>query len=180
MPFPKTRMRRLRATGALRGLVRETQLDASDFIYPLFLAEGLEGREPIWTMPGVAIGSPSMRRSVEAGDRRRELGIPAVILFGIPLRTRTPEGYRRLRRRGDRAGGDAGDQGRPTPSDLLVITDLCLCEYTDHGHCGVLRELAGGGVTALSIDNDTTLELLARTAVSQAARWAPTSSPPAT
>jgi porphobilinogen synthase len=149
-------MRRLRSTHELRGLVRETTLSASDFVYPLFVAEGIEGREPIWTMPGV--DRLSVREAVaEAGDVAA-LGIPAVILFGIPA-AKDAEGT-----------GAYDDDGivqlatraiKQVHPDLLVITDLCLCEYTDHGHCGVVR--ADG-----TVDNDTTLELLARAAVSQA------------
>jgi porphobilinogen synthase len=82
MAFPETRMRRLRATGALRGLVRETQLSASDFVYPLFVTEGLKGREPIWTMPGV--DRLSISEAVREAGAAQALGIPAVILFGIP------------------------------------------------------------------------------------------------
>ncbi len=82
MAFPQTRMRRLRATHELRGLVRETQLSASDLVYPLFVAEGLDGREPIWTMPG--IDRLSMAEAVAEAGSAAELGIPAVILFGIP------------------------------------------------------------------------------------------------
>jgi porphobilinogen synthase len=156
MAFPQTRMRRLRATRELRGLVRETQLSASDLVYPLFVAEGLDGREPIWTMPG--IDRLSISEAVAEAGSVAELGIPAVILFGIPS-SKDPEGT-----------GAYDDEGvvqlvtraiKQTHPDLLVITDLCLCEYTDHGHCGVL---APSGV----VDNDATLELLARTAVSQA------------
>src|SRR5579875_976155 len=82
MAFPKTRMRRLRTTHQLRGLVRETQLSATDFVYPLFVAEGMEGREPIWTMPG--IDRLSVGEAVAEAGSVVELDIPAVILFGIP------------------------------------------------------------------------------------------------
>ena len=156
MAFPKTRMRRLRATHELRGLVRETQLSASDFVYPLFVAEGVEARAPVWTMPG--IDRLSVSEAVAEAGSVAALGIPAVILFGIPEH-KDAEG----------SGAYDGDgivqlttraikQAHP---DLIVITDLCLCEYTDHGHCGVVRSDG-------SVDNDQTLELLARTAVSQA------------
>jgi porphobilinogen synthase len=155
MAFPKTRMRRLRATHQLRGLVRETQLSASDFVYPLFVAEGIDGREPIWTMPG--IDRLSIAAAVTEAGSAAELGIPAVILFGIPA-AKDAEG-----------SGAYDDEGivqlatraiKRAHPELIVITDLCLCEYTDHGHCGVVR---GDG----SVDNDQTLELLARTAISQ-------------
>ena len=163
MAFPETRMRRLRATGALRGLVRETQLSASDFVYPLFVAEGLEGREPIWTMPGV--DRLSVSDAVQEAAAAQALGIPAVILFGIPAE-KDPEG-----------SGAWDDDGivqlatraiKAAHPELLVITDVCLCEYTDHGHCGVIHEVGAVGGKRFSVDNDATLELLNRTAVSQA------------
>jgi porphobilinogen synthase len=164
MAFPKTRMRRLRATHQLRGLVRETQLSAADFVYPLFVAEGIEGREPIWTMPG--IDRLSIGDAVSEAGSAAALGIPAVILFGIPA-AKDADGT-----------GAYDDDGivqlatraiKKAHPELIVITDLCLCEYTDHGHCGVLREVAAAaGATEYSVDNDATLELLARTAVSQA------------
>ncbi len=155
MAFPKTRMRRLRATHQLRGLVRETQLAAQDLIYPLFVAEGISGREPIWTMPGIE--RLSITEAVAEAGSAVALGIGAVILFGIPA-TKNPEG-----------SGAYDDDGivqlatraiKAAHPDLIVVTDVCLCEYTDHGHCGVVR--------GLTVDNDATLDLLARTAVSQA------------
>jgi porphobilinogen synthase len=148
-------MRRLRATRALRGLVRETSLAPSDLVYPMFVAHGLDRREPIEAMPGVE--RLSIAHAVDEAGQAAELGIPAVLLFGIPA-AKDPEG-----------SGAWDDEGivqlatraiKEAHPDTLVITDLCLCEYTDHGHCGVLR-----GTT---VDNDATLELLARTAVSQA------------
>ena len=171
MAFPKTRMRRLRATHQLRGLVRETQLSAADFVYPLFVAEGIVGRAPIWTMPG--IDRLAIDEAVLEAGEAAALGIPAVIVFGIPA-SKDPEG-----------SGAYDDEGivqqatraiKQAHPELIVITDLCLCEYTDHGHCGVLRETTGPGGEALgtaggsqfTVDNDATLELLARTAVSQA------------
>ncbi|HWD70081.1 MAG TPA: porphobilinogen synthase [Solirubrobacteraceae bacterium] len=166
MAFPKTRMRRLRATHQLRGLARETRLSASDFVYPLFVAEGIEGREPIWTMPGIDRLSIA-EALIEAGSAA-ELGIPAVILFGIPAH-KDPEG-----------SGAYDDEGivqlatraiKRAHRELIVITDLCLCEYTDHGHCGVLRPQPAdrsGAEPLVCVDNDLTLELLARTAISQA------------
>jgi porphobilinogen synthase len=159
-------MRRLRATHQLRGLARETRLSASDFVYPLFVAEGIEGREPIWTMPGIDRLSIA-EALIEAGSAA-ELGIPAVILFGIPAH-KDPEG-----------SGAYDDEGivqlatraiKRAHRELIVITDLCLCEYTDHGHCGVLRPQPAdrsGAEPLVCVDNDLTLELLARTAISQA------------
>jgi porphobilinogen synthase len=164
MAFPKTRMRRLRATHQLRGLVRETQLSASDFVYPLFVAEGIEGREPIWTMPG--IDRLSIVEAVAEAGSAAALGIPAVILFGIPA-GKDAEGTGAYDEDGIvQLATRAIKQSHP---ELIVITDLCLCEYTDHGHCGVLREHPGAdGDIEYTVDNDATLELLARTAVSQA------------
>ncbi len=156
MAFPQTRLRRLRATRALRGLVRETNLSPADFVYPMFVAHGLDRREPIAAMPGV--DRLSIDHAVAESGEAVALGIPAVLLFGLPAAK-------------DEEGSGAWDEEgvvqlatraikREYP-DLLVITDLCLCEYTSHGHCGVVR---GDG----AVDNDLTLELLARTAVSQA------------
>ena len=152
-------MRRLRGSAVLRDLVRETQLSTSDFVYPLFIADGLDGREPIPTLPG--IDRLSVSEAVSEAGSARALGIPAVILFGIPAEKDAeasgawdPDGIVQLATR-------ALKQAYP---ELLVITDVCLCEYTDHGHCGVVRELADG---RYAVDNDSSLELLARTAASQ-------------
>ena len=156
MSFPQTRLRRLRATRALRGLVRETRLDAADFVYPMFVAHGVDRREPIPAMPGV--DHLSIAHAVQEAGEAAALGIPAVLLFGLPA-AKDEEG-----------SGAWDDEGiiqlatraiKDAHPDLIVITDLCLCEYTSHGHCGVLT-------SAGSVDNDATLELLARTAVSQA------------
>jgi porphobilinogen synthase len=157
MPFPQTRLRRLRATRALRGLVRETRLAPADFIYPMFVAHGIDRRETIAAMP--AIDRLSIAHAVAEAGEALALGIPAVLLFGIPAT------------KDDRGSGAWDDEGivqlatraiKDAHPELLVVADLCLCEYTSHGHCGVIREREG------VVDNDTTLELLARTAVSQA------------
>ena len=156
MAFPRTRLRRLRRTGALRDLVRETSLAPSDLILPLFVEDGLEGRAPIAAMPGV--DRLSISAAVAEAGEAFALGIPAVLLFGIP-------GHKDAE--GSSAWDDEGVVQLATRAikeahpDLLVIADLCLCEYTDHGHCGLLRDDG-------SVDNDATLELLACTAVSQA------------
>jgi porphobilinogen synthase len=156
MPFPQTRLRRLRATHALRGLVRETSLQPSDFVYPMFVAHGIDRREPIAEMPGV--DHLSIAHAVAEAGEAAELGIPAVLLFGLPA-SKDEEG-----------SGAWDDEGvvqlatraiKEAHPDLLVITDLCLCEYTSHGHCGVITPEG-------RVDNDLTLELLARAAVSQA------------
>jgi porphobilinogen synthase len=156
VPFPQTRLRRLRRTPVLRDLVRETRLDAGDFVLPLYVEDGLEGRTPLATMPGV--DRLSISAAVEEAGEAAALGISAVILFGIP-------GHK------DEEGSGAwDDEGivqlvtraiKQAYPELLVIADLCLCEYTSHGHCGALR--ADG-----SVDNDASLELLSRTAISQA------------
>jgi len=159
MSFPATRLRRLRRTGALRGLVRETRLDASDLILPLFVTHGSDRREPISTLPGVE--RLSIEHAVAEAAQAAALGIPAVLLFGIPA-DKDAEG-----------SGAWDDEGvvqlairaiKEQLPDLLVIPDLCLCEYTSHGHCGVLT----GSHQAATVDNDATLPLLARTAVSHA------------
>src|SRR5690349_15805951 len=155
MAFPQTRLRRLRATRALRGLVRETSLQPADLVYPLFVAHGLDRREQIEAMPG--IDRLSIGHAVAEAAEAVALGIPAVLLFGIPASK-------------DEEGSGAWDEEgivqlatraiKEQLPDVIVVTDLCLCEYTSHGHCGVLREG--------TVDNDATLELLSRTAVSQA------------
>jgi porphobilinogen synthase len=156
MPFPQTRLRRLRATRALRGLVRETRLTPADFAYPLFVAHGLDRREPIEAMPGV--DRLSIDHAVAEAQEVADLGIPAVVLFGLPA-SKDEEGSGAYDEEGIvQLATRAIKQALP---DLLVITDLCLCEYTSHGHCGVV--LPDG-----TIDNDATLELLSRTAISQA------------
>jgi len=156
MPFPLTRPRRLRATRALRGLVRETHLAPADLVYPMFVAHGLDRREPVAAMPGV--DRLSIDHAVAEAGEVASLGIPAVLLFGLPA-AKDEEG-----------SGAWDDEGvvqlatraiKEALPELIVITDLCLCEYTSHGHCGVVR---GDG----TVDNDATLELLSRTAVSQA------------
>ena len=156
VPFPQTRLRRLRRTPVLREVVRETRLDAADFILPLFVEAGLDGRAPVGAMPGV--DRLSISQVVAEAGEAAALGLPGVLLFGIPA-DKDEEG-----------SGAWDDEGvvqlatraiKDAHPDLLVIADLCLCEYTSHGHCGLLR--ADG-----SVDNDASLELLARTAVSQA------------
>jgi porphobilinogen synthase len=159
MAFPQTRMRRLRATAGLRGLVRETELRAGQLVLPLFVSEDAatdSGREPIATMPGVE--RLSLAAAVSEAQETAALGIAAVMLFGVPA-DKDEEGSGAWEEDGVvQLAARAIKQGAP---ELLVITDVCLCEYTEHGHCGVLREDG-------SVDNDATLELLARTAVSHA------------
>ena len=152
--FPQVRLRRLRSSEAMRNLVRETQLSVDDFIYPIFLAHGRNVREPIPPMPGTF--QLSLDMLLPEIDEIASLGIPAVLLFGLPSSK-------------DAVGSEAYDQRgviqegirviKQAAPNLAVITDVCLCEYTDHGHCGILREDG-------RVDNDATLDLLARTAVS--------------
>jgi porphobilinogen synthase len=154
--FPATRLRRLRRTGLLRGLVRETELSTDHLILPMFVVAGGERRTPIPSLPGV--DHLSIDGAFEEAGIAAELGIPGVLLFGLPAD------------KDEHGSGAWDDEGvvqlatraiKAAHPDLLVITDLCLCEYTSHGHCGVLR---ADGV----VDNDATLDLLARTALSQA------------
>ena len=153
---PFVRTRRLRRSEALRGLARETRLDPESFVYPLFVAEGRGVREPIASMPGQARLSPDLL-AAEARELR-ELGVRAVLLFGVPDR-KDAEGSGAWARDGiAQRGADALKQADPA---LAVIADVCLCEYTDHGHCGPLD--ARG-----EVENDAAVELLARTAVSLA------------
>ena len=153
--LPQIRLRRLRNLPLLRDMVRETELSPNDFIYPLFVTHGRNIRTEIRPMPGCYQLSPDLL--AEEASQVASLGIPAVLLFGIP-NAKDPLG------RG--AYSDDGvvqrsiDIIKKAVPELIVIADSCLCEYTDHGHCGVLEN---GGV-----NNDLTLDLLARTAVSQA------------
>lgn len=153
--FPIHRPRRLRRTEALRGLVRETVVRPQDLVLPLFVIPGTGVRRPVSSMPGVF--NTSVDEAVRDAREAFELGIPAVLLFGIPPH------------KDEKASGAFGEDGivqqavraikRELP-ELLVITDVCLCEYTSHGHCGIVRN----GTVA----NDETLELLARQAVHHA------------
>jgi porphobilinogen synthase len=155
--FPIHRLRRTRRTAGLRGLVRETELSPSDFIYPIFVIAGEDVRNPIASMPGIF--QLSINHAVEEARRAHTLGIPGVLLFGIPNEkdeaasgAYDPEGVVQL---ATRAIKDA-------LPELLVVTDVCLCEYMSHGHCGVVDRERG------EILNDVSVELLARTASSQA------------
>ncbi len=157
--YPLHRPRRLRSHPGLRDLVRESSLTLADLIYPMFVYHGTDLRREIASMPGQY--QLSLDRFGEAVSEAAGLGIPAVLLFGIPAHK-------------DALGSVASDDGgivqeavrlikRQAP-DLLVITDVCFCEYTDHGHCGPLKETGG----RLDVDNDATLPLLADQAVSHA------------
>ena len=157
MPFPQQRSRRTRRTAGLRSLVRETRLSARDFVYPMFVTAGEDVKNPIASMPGIF--QLSINHAVAEALRAHGLGIPAVLLFGIPdhkdeaaTGAYDTEGIVQL---ATRAIKDAAPE-------LLVITDVCLCEYMSHGHCGVVEKESG------EVLNDVSLELLARTAASQA------------
>ncbi len=153
--FPIRRMRRLRRTPALRRLVQETHIAPSQLIWPVFVAHGEGLRRPVASLPGVA--QLSVDQMVKDAERAAAVGLGGIILFGIPATK-------------DATGSEAyDDQGivqqairavkRAVP-DLLVIGDVCLCEYTDHGHCGVMRDG--------DVDNDASVYLLGKTAVMQA------------
>jgi porphobilinogen synthase len=155
MLFPDYRPRRMRQSPAFRRMIRETQLGVNDLIMPLFVMEGKGIKNPIPSMPGQF--QFSCDNLVKAAAEVRELGIPAVILFGLP-KSKDPLGTQAYAKNGivQRAVKEIKNK----VPDLAVITDVCLCEYTDHGHCGV--------VEGQQVDNDATLDLLARTAVSHA------------
>ena len=155
MDFPIYRPRRLRRNEKLRALIRETGLEPGNLIYPLFVGPGKDKAQPVSSMPGVA--QLSVDRAVKECAEVDQLGIPAVILFGIPEKK-------------DSLGSEAyAEKGvvqqairavKEKLPDMVVITDVCLCEYTDHGHCGVIKNG--------DVDNDSTLDLLAQEALSHA------------
>ena len=157
--FPDYRPRRLRRTEPLRRLVQETHLSPSQLVLPLFVRSGSKIRKPVGSMPGVS--QLSVDEMLRDCDEASEEGVGGVILFGLPDSK-------------DATGSSAWDDEGPVPSavralkqkfpQLVVITDVCMCEYTDHGHCGILRDG--------EVDNDATLELLARASLAYAAAGA--------
>jgi porphobilinogen synthase len=153
--FPIERPRRLRQSPAIRDLVRETRLSPSNFVFPLFVQETSADPEPIEAMPGQLRHTVSSL--VDAVVRTADAGVPAVLLFGIPA-SKDPEGSSGWAVDGvvQRAVAAIKEKGLPT----LVITDVCMCEYTSHGHCG--------HVSGTDVDNDASLDLLVRTALSHA------------
>src|SRR6188474_2295548 len=155
MPFPLYRPRRLRESPLLRSMVRETSLRVDDFVYPLFAVHGRGVREPISSMPGQY--RLSIDELLKECKDAASMGIPAVLLFGLP-QDKDPRGSEAYAE--DGIIQQAVRAVKDTVPDLLVITDVCLCEYTSHGHCGVVED----GV----VKNDPSLELIARTAVSHA------------
>jgi porphobilinogen synthase len=156
MSFPIQRPRRLRATPTLRRMVRETIVSTDDLIAPLFIENGRALQEPIESLPGQFRFSPDT--AAEEASSLWHLGIPAVMLFGIPDEK-------------DATGKSAFDDNGPVPNairkikevvpEMCIITDVCACEYTDHGHCGILRETQNG----VDVDNDQTLKILQQAAL---------------
>ncbi|HEX9265226.1 MAG TPA: porphobilinogen synthase [Candidatus Binatia bacterium] len=155
MNFPIYRPRRLRRNERLRRLIRETTLDPGNFIYPLFVGPGKDNAQAVSSMPGIA--QLTVDRAVRECQEINALGIPGVIVFGIPEKKDAvgSEAYRN-----DGVVQQAIRAIKDEFPELLVITDVCLCEYTDHGHCGVVKNG--------DVDNDSTLELLAKEALSHA------------
>lgn len=163
-PFPLSRPRRLRQSARLRDMVRETTLTPNDFIYPLFVRHG-EGRTPIASMPGIA--QLSVDEAVREAATAADLGIPAVILFGIPAE-KDPIGLENFAP--DGIIQQAVRAIKKELPDLVVVTDVCLCEYTEHGHCGILSsdEYAHPHLPEGFVLNDPTLDVLGKVAVSHA------------
>lgn len=173
MQFPATRLRRLRSTPAMRRLVRETTLQSSQLIYPLFLREGKGVRHEVSSMPGVF--NLSIDEAMKEVEVCAELGIGGLLLFGIPDE-KDDQGSGAYDSNGIMQRGLRTLKAHPDARQLVFIADVCLCEYTSHGHCGVvrpksspeeLRELEAGALD-FAVDNDASLPLLARTAVSLA------------
>ncbi|MEN6474452.1 MAG: porphobilinogen synthase [Syntrophaceae bacterium] len=154
--FPENRPRRLRRTAGLRRMVRETIVAPDDLIYPLFIREGRSIKETLAAMPGQMRYSPDTVAA--AASQIAALGIPAVLLFGIPEKK---DAFGTQAHRRDGVVQRAVQEIKRACPDLIVITDVCLCEYTDHGHCGILDETG-------RVSNDDTLEVLAKVAVSHA------------
>jgi porphobilinogen synthase len=175
MAFPITRLRRMRRTGPLRSMIRETSLESTDLVYPMFVCPGEGVRREVRSMPGVF--NLSVDQALSEAREVHSLGVPSIILFGLP------------EKKDDIATGAWADEGivqqatraiKREIRDLVVIGDVCLCEYMSHGHCGIVKTNSApqslGAATAVSappaaeyeIVNDASVELLARTAVSLA------------
>lgn len=164
--FPRLRLRRMRDTAALRSLAQETRISVSDFIYPVFVTHGRGVRNPIDPMPGMY--QLSLDNLIAEVGEVAALGIDAVLLFGLPA-NKDPEGTEAYEPNG--IVQEAIRVIKQTTPEMLVIADVCLDEFTDHGHCGVIKNGR--------VDNDATLELLARMAVCQAAAGADVVAPSA-
>ncbi|MCP4633207.1 MAG: porphobilinogen synthase [candidate division Zixibacteria bacterium] len=155
MSFPDFRPRRLRKSEAMRQLVQETKLHPSDFIYPLFVSDIIDSSQPINSMPGIS--NFPLKDIANEANKVFKLGIPAVLLFGTPT-DKDETGSSSLK--DDGIIQKAIQEIKSLNSEIVVITDVCLCEYTDHGHCGIIKDN--------DVDNDATLEILAKQAVSHA------------
>lgn len=158
--FPTIRPRRLRRSAALRTLVRETHLEPSDFILPLFFSEVLDEPRPVATMPGVS--QLPVRAAGDTARLARDLGLGGVILFGLP-KSKDPRGEASCDPNGPVPRAVAAM--KDAAPELCVMTDTCVDEYTDHGHCGILKKDARGEMV---VDNDATLDVLTRSAIVQA------------
>ena len=161
MSFPVTRMRRLRRTDSLRALVRETAVTPGDLIYPLFLCPGEGVRREIGSMPGVF--NLSVDEAVHEAEEAARLGLGGLLLFGLP-ETKDEQGSGASDDNGIVQQGLRALKASTTAKKLVLIADVCLCEYTSHGHCGVVVETRDG----FEVENDSSLDLLSRAAVSLA------------
>jgi len=161
MSFPQTRMRRLRRSESLRALVRETTLEPGDLIYPLFLCPGEGIRRAVGSMPGVF--NLSLDEAVREAEEAASLGIGGLLLFGLP-ETKDELGTGAWDKNGIVQLGLRAIKQSAASKKLVLIADVCLCEYTSHGHCGIVTETSDG----FQVENDPSLDLLARTAASLA------------
>ena len=161
MSFPETRMRRLRRNEAMRALVRETSIEPGDLIYPLFLCPGEGVRRPVSSMPGVF--NLSIDEAVREAEETARLGLGGLLLFGLP-EAKDEQGSGAWDENGIVQRGLRALKQSNASKKLVLIADVCLCEYTSHGHCGVVVETRDGW----TVDNDPTLDLLARAALSLA------------
>jgi len=155
MSFPEERLRRMRRTPALRSLVQETRLHPANFVYPLFVSALVKDREPIVSMPGIFNLSP--KEAAAEAKKAYELGVQAVLLFGTPAK-KDAVGSASFREDGIVQRGIK--EIKAACPEIVVVTDVCLCEYTDHGHCGVIK--------GDDVDNDATLDILVRQALTHA------------
>ena len=165
MSFPANRMRRMRRSEPLRALVRETVLEPGDLIYPLFICPGKGVRNPIGSMPGVFY--LSVDEAVREAEEAAQLGLGGLLLFGLP-EAKDETGTGAWEENGIVQQALRALEASPAAKKLVLIADVCRCEYTSHGHCGVVVKSGDGPDASFDVDNDPTLELLARTAVSQA------------
>src|ERR1035437_10288595 len=161
MSFPETRMRRLRRSESLRALVRETAVEPGDLIYPLFLCPGQGVRRAVGSMPGVF--NLSVDQAVREAEEAARLGLGGLLLFGLPD-AKDEKGSGAWDNNGIVQQGLRALKESAAAKKLVLIADVCLCEYSSHGHCGVMIETPDGW----TVDNDPSLKLLARTALSLA------------